>query len=267
MLDKVKALLERLDVSYQALIEIDLKEDRSMATFIVDGQSAEAVWRQLTQIEEQTELTPLILGGAESFEAHLETLGLAYDEPDLSVAEILEESREIDFADLIAARLEDFVYEQGEWPDSDNAFDPAKSPQVLDPGAASAGKEHRGKGVFESEKEIYIGLIDKSKTTAMPSYELPVWLLFGGFGDCPQPYQHPTVLKHWLDAHEARLMAIGSDYLQCDVARPPQNRDEALKLAREHFAYSRCPIEQGPGQLAPYAAQLLGNHTWNFWWE
>ena len=58
MLDKVKALLERLDVSYQALIEIDLKEDRSMATFIVDGQSAEAVWRQLTQIGEQAEFGP-----------------------------------------------------------------------------------------------------------------------------------------------------------------------------------------------------------------
>lgn len=266
MLDKVKALLERLSIDHQALIEIDLKEGRSMATFIVDGERAESVWRQLTVTEAESGLTPLILGGGESFEAHLETLGLAYDEPDLSVAEILEESREIDFDDLMAARLEDFVYDQGEWPDKAQSASSLSTPEAAE-STSSAGKEHRGKGVFESEKEIYIGLIEQNPSSPMPNYELPVWLLFGGFGDCPQPYQHPTVLKHWLDAHEARLMAIGSDYLQCQVSKPPTNQADALKLAREHFAYSRCPIEQGPGQLAPYAHQLLDNHTWNFWWE
>jgi hypothetical protein len=51
------------------------------------------------------------------------------------------------------------------------------------------------------------------------------------------------------------------------VARRPDTREQALELAREHYAYCNDIVDQGEGTLSPLAACLIADERWNFWWD
>jgi hypothetical protein len=53
------------------------------------------------------------------------------------------------------------------------------------------------------------------------------------------------------------------------MAAPPASREEALRVAAEHFAL--CPDNvwqfNGDHPLETYAEQLVGRGNWIFWWD
>lgn len=77
-----------------------------------------------------------------------------------------------------------------------------------------------------------------------------------------------AVLRSWEDRFGARLIGAGFATLQVSVAAPPGSLDEALPVAAEHFAFCPDNVWQGSeGTLAGYAAGLVGEETWHFWWD
>jgi len=48
------------------------------------------------------------------------------------------------------------------------------------------------------------------------------------------------------------------------VAWPPRSAEHAQRVAAEHFA--SCPDLRSLTTFSEYAASLVGNQVWNFWW-
>jgi hypothetical protein len=60
---------------------------------------------------------------------------------------------------------------------------------------------------------------------------------------------------------------MGADTVELRVRRRPGSRDEALALAREHYAYCNDTVDQGTKDMATLAANLMGSDWWFFWWD
>ncbi|MDP9831144.1 DUF4253 domain-containing protein [Kineosporia succinea] len=74
-----------------------------------------------------------------------------------------------------------------------------------------------------------------------------------------------AVLRSWEERFGARVIAVGFADLYVSVAAPPATKDEALRVAAEHFAF--CPDNVWATSLAEYADDLLGDPVWRFWWD
>lgn len=88
----------------------------------------------------------------------------------------------------------------------------------------------------------------------------------------PANYHNDTamfsaVLRDWEHRFGVRLVCAGFATLHLTVAAPPADRDSALAIAAEHFAFCPDTITQGAGTLTAYADRLVGAHVWEFWWD
>ena len=81
------------------------------------------------------------------------------------------------------------------------------------------------------------------------------------------PVLMSTVLRSWEDRWAARVVEIGFDTLTLTVGIPPRDRQRALALAAEHFAFCPDNITQGAGTVAAYAESLRDSPVWTFWWD
>ena len=92
-------------------------------------------------------------------------------------------------------------------------------------------------------------------------------LRWGGWNDCPWPAEHVAVQRHWATRFGSEVLAITGDVVECLVARPPQDRPTALRLAKEQIAYCEAIIERGTLDLPSLAAGLVDSRYWFFWWD
>ena len=76
-----------------------------------------------------------------------------------------------------------------------------------------------------------------------------------------------AVVRSWENRFGVRVVGVGFDTLILSVAAPPSSRRDALRVAAEHFAFCPDNVWQGPGTLAAYAEQLVGQPKWSFWWD
>ncbi|WP_327030101.1 DUF4253 domain-containing protein [Micromonospora sp. NBC_01740] len=76
-----------------------------------------------------------------------------------------------------------------------------------------------------------------------------------------------AVLRSWEDRFGVRVVGVGFATLNLSVAAPPTSTGHALAVAAEHFAFCPDNVWQGAGSLTAYAEQLLGLHSWSFWWD
>ena len=65
----------------------------------------------------------------------------------------------------------------------------------------------------------------------------------------------------------ARVVGIGFNTLDLSIAAPPATTAHALRVAAEHWTFCPDSILQGPGTLADYAEQIVGQNAWSFWWD
>ncbi len=106
---------------------------------------------------------------------------------------------------------------------------------------------------------IVVGLIPTSESPDVAAH-----LKFGGWNDCPKPPVHVALAREWRDRYGAVLVSQTYETLEFVVARPVASRDDAERLALEHFHYCR---ESVPDTLQAAAAELLGAPVWHFWWD
>ena len=116
------------------------------------------------------------------------------------------------------------------------------------------------KGNFLSK--VHIAVFPTDDWTTIPAY-----LRFGGWNACPAAEYHVAAMRSWRDRYGAELVGVAFDTLNLTVQRRPQNRDEALALAHEQYAYCNDIIEQGTQTFSSLAAALMASDWYFFWWD
>ncbi|MGI5128388.1 DUF4253 domain-containing protein [Pseudonocardia sp. CA-107938] len=76
-----------------------------------------------------------------------------------------------------------------------------------------------------------------------------------------------AVLRSWEDRFGAVLVRVDAATLWLSVASPPRTPHHAERIAAEHFSFCRDVDWEDPRPLRTYAADLVGAHTWRFWWD
>ncbi|RFA21036.1 DUF4253 domain-containing protein [Subtercola boreus] len=77
-----------------------------------------------------------------------------------------------------------------------------------------------------------------------------------------------VVLESWQRRFGAYVFSAYGASLELVVARPPTTVEDARLLAREHFHFCRYDSQfHGTGGIGPYVRQLVGSHSWSFWWD
>ncbi|MBC7880735.1 MAG: DUF4253 domain-containing protein [Anaerolineae bacterium] len=99
------------------------------------------------------------------------------------------------------------------------------------------------------------------------SWEVPIYLSFGGWNACPDPGVIAGLLRYWLGTSDAELVVITFDTLELRVGKPPEDREAAIKLAQEQYLVCQDIVDQGVESLNALAAGLLGGSVWYFWWD
>jgi len=78
------------------------------------------------------------------------------------------------------------------------------------------------------------------------------------------------MMKHWQEHYGAELMYMTGVEVDMYVSHPPQDRESALRLAWEHFAYRHETIGEiylDIETLEDLAARQLNSSLWYFWWD
>ena len=101
-------------------------------------------------------------------------------------------------------------------------------------------------------------------------WELAAWIPMGGFNDCPSPAAQVAVFKKWYHTYEASPAVVTYDNWELELQKPPTIEEEALSLAKEHFAFSSDNVTQAAKNFASLrglASSLKNSTTWFFWWD
>ncbi|WP_171064564.1 DUF4253 domain-containing protein [Actinomadura soli] len=75
-----------------------------------------------------------------------------------------------------------------------------------------------------------------------------------------------ALLRSWEDRFGARVVVLQGSRMWVSVARPPVTTEHAAHIALEHFLTGTDTMREFT-PFADYAAGLVGNHVWEFWWD
>lgn len=106
-----------------------------------------------------------------------------------------------------------------------------------------------------------------AKVPTAQSYEVPAYLKFGPWNSCPEPEVHVALWKKWQAEYGAEILCLSGDVLEATVARPPIEKEDCYKLAREQYAYCGDIVNQGVESIDRLAAILRDGRAWYFWWD
>ena len=245
--DKVRALLQKRGIAAREVEVWFSAEGRDVIWFLLPGAKAPAAWDTLRKEAAGLGLWPVVLGPPEEAAA----LGEGQDPGNLPSA-VLAEAAKLDAAKVLERRAGDdpetYAETRGDWPEE---------PEVLEEMTV-----HLDPGSGEPFPDVLMALVP-----AKHGYEVPAWLSFGGWNDCPAPAEHVAVLRSWNERFGADLAGLSGDTLELRNARVPGDREALLELAREQFRYCADRVQQGYGTLDALAAGIGGSRAWSFWWD
>jgi hypothetical protein len=251
--EELAAILERLGMETASLRPMEESKD-DIALLTVPGEEALPSWRRLRARVEETGHWPVLLGDDEDLDLHIENVE-EYEEPEgkSQVGAVLRAADRIDFTRWYTQQtrggLESVL---GAWP-------------------AQVGAEPAGDAVFTIPRDVltrdpaprvHVALVPTPR-----HWEVPAYLRFGGFNACPSPDEHVAIWRRWHETYGAELVGISHDVVEALVSRPPTDREGAMQLAQEQYAYCDDIVSQGCGSISELAARLLDRPTWYFWWD
>jgi hypothetical protein len=229
--------------------------DETMYCLSTDGASAIGFWQKLRGLVTETGYWPVVVGGREELDEHIARLPKHTGK---ATEAIIEASRRISGPEWLRY---DFENEEdsaprGEWPSEYEPWDRFTIP-YKERWIASEGRMEYGPLPI-----VYVALVP----TAV-GWQIPAYLKIGDWNSCPKPEEHCAVLRYWEDHYGAEVVGMSYDTFELQVARPPENRESALELAQEQFAYCPDIVWQGVDTIEALAANLLNGHVWYFWWD
>jgi hypothetical protein len=227
----------------------------AVLSFSVEAKHALGAWAALREKVEETGYWPVIVDSefCEERTEVEEDMQLGEDFADLEVFEVSAWFDKIG-AELRAEALE-YVSEErldaetgcpiGEWPEN---------PQP-------------GNSLLIIEMAPILSNLALVLVPTMQSWEVPIYLSFGGWNECPLPGELAGLLRYWYEAWGAEPVAMSFDSLELRVARPPKEREAAFSLAQEQYLACQDIVGQGTYSLNALAAGLLDGGTWFLWWD
>lgn len=99
------------------------------------------------------------------------------------------------------------------------------------------------------------------------SYEVPAYLEFGGWNDCPAPELQVAILREWKNEYRAVPAAITGDVLECVVVKRPKTEGQSMKLAAEQWIFCEDIVAQGTQSVRNLAIEIWESPIWFFWWD
>jgi hypothetical protein len=231
----------------------------------VKGEAALAEWQRLRTLGEGW---PVVIGGDEDISRIAEQLSLN-DAP--KAADVLKTAAELKHPASLSKYRAD---EEARW----------KAYAKANPGKGFADVEEAPSppvgvwpktppartGLEVAENVLAQKLFDRVHILMFPTqhgYEVPAYLNWGGWNECPTPQIHVAALRKWHEDFGAELIGMNGDVLNLRVSTRPKTREEALTLAREQYAYCADIVDQGVGDLSALAAGLMDSNWWYFWWD
>ncbi len=120
-------------------------------------------------------------------------------------------------------------------------------------------------------REVLSGKVPETALIKIPTenpWEIPAYIPFGGWNECPAPEDMTMVCKYWYEKYKAVPAAISHDVLEF-VLPEPIVKDEAMAVAVEHFAFCEDRVFQctGTGTIGELADCLSKSTVWYFWWD
>jgi hypothetical protein len=217
-------------------------------TLIVPGAEAVATCLRL-RAEGAGRITPVMLGDPQNLNHLLEGAQAEGDSPQA----IIDRSAGISVQSFLDQRLaldEEYYrsVETGEWPEGVTGSQNLTGPTDI-------------------VKAVPLQRVALCKVPTPRSWEVPAYLSFGAWNDCPAPEEHVALLRYWQEKYGADVITLSNDVIECTVSRPPTEREQALALAWEQFVYCSDIVFQGTQTLSVLAATLCGGETWYFWWD
>ena len=100
-------------------------------------------------------------------------------------------------------------------------------------------------------------------------WEVIAWFPMGGWNECPWVDDMMAISHYWYEKYHAFPAVITRDVLQYIVENPVDNEEEALELAKEHYAFCTDRLDQGTasGTINEVADSLIDSKVWFFWWD
>jgi hypothetical protein len=99
------------------------------------------------------------------------------------------------------------------------------------------------------------------------SWEVPAYLGFGGWNECPPPELHVAALREWRREYQAIPICMTADVLECMVGKPPRTEPEAMKLAARQWIFCDDIVSQGTQSIRGLAMEIYRTANWFFWWD
>jgi hypothetical protein len=99
------------------------------------------------------------------------------------------------------------------------------------------------------------------------SIEIPAYLKWGDWNDCPPAHVHVAMLRKWQRDYGAELVGMSGDVLNIRVKKRPGNKTQAMLLATEMYHYAPDIVLQGTETISALAASLMESDYWYFWWD
>jgi hypothetical protein len=207
------------------------------------GKEAENMWTQLTKTMPKIGYWPVAIGGADTaakVRDKLKVVPVKREKvPVLGVQEW--------FAQRAKSDPERFKAPAGEWNDT------APTREVYEALTLKGYPGPRPWCYF-----LFVPVKNQFETLEV--------LNFGGFGECPTAEQHAVILSYWNKKYDARLFTVTPNMIEMDVMKPPQNQEEAMKLAKEQFLYAPDTVHKGAGSVEALASGLIDGNRWTFTW-
>lgn len=215
----------------------------------VAGAEAEAALTNLRRIFPAT--TPIVFGSLYDAGMLFENMEVFDEDP----TDWLSEARDFD----IDAWFDGRVAEAKEWQVHTGGVLPPRGRWPIGVKTTSALRVPFDTETNQFHERVIVGLVP----TAEP-IELAAYLHFGGWGDCPETPVHIALARDWAARYGAKPAAATYETMEFQVERPVRDREDALRLALEHYHYNR---ESVPETLQKTAAGLVGATVWRFWWD
>jgi hypothetical protein len=234
--------------------------------FTVPGAKAIATWERLRAAAEETGHWPVLLGDEEDRERAVENREDSRDSTKkllgLALAANCDASLEWRYREILGDEGVELPEDPNESVLTPDNF--AGLPRGTWP--RGAGPRHR----FSTPTNILTGKFRETTVALVPTtegWQVPIYLRFGGFNECPGSSEHAAFFLRWQDHYDAEVVALADDVVELRVGKPPTKRKDALLLAREQYLYCRDIVDQGTQTLELLAAGLLKGTAWYFWWD
>jgi len=215
----------------------------------VAGSEAVAQWKRLQKLWRADGASAVLIGDAQQVRLVGENCKLSA----LSTDDILAASSDLNSEIVIQARLE----AEGEYYGS---LEPSEWPSKLV--AQQELGAHLETLSRKPKKKVYIARIPTNH-----SYEIPAYLKYGGWNECPAPEEHVAMLRYWAERFGSEIYAITEDVIECTVEAPPKDKETSMALAKEQFVYCSDIVFQGTESIELLAASLKDSRAWYFWWD